>query len=355
MTDLPSPSPATPPPTTPPTNEAEANAWPRRYRVRHRTDYTYGMTVSDAYSVACMLPRARPTQRIVERDLEVTPEPNEFDARRDVFGNHVTQVGVHRPHDGFTIVANSIVELDAPYRPSSSLSWEEVALLAARLTGRAAVAVGPYRALTAATTPTTERAALDELARSVFTPGRGIVDAAAALMSTIFEHWTFDPTATDWATPLDAVLHDRRGVCQDFAHLGIAAMRSVGLPASYVSGYIETDPPPGEEKSIGADASHAWCSVWIPDAAPPQTGSFDHASKMGAADEPTADQSDVVADVGGQHRWFDFDPTNDQFPPTRHVTVAWGRDYADVAPLRGVVIGPSSQQRLDVSVDVQRL
>ena len=106
--------------------------WPRRYRVEHRTEYTYGMTVSDAYSVACLLPRTRPTQRILDSALAVTPEPNEYDERRDVFGNHVTQVGVHRPHDAFSIVSTSTVEIDRPVRPTSTLSWEEVALLAAR-------------------------------------------------------------------------------------------------------------------------------------------------------------------------------------------------------------------------------
>lgn len=309
---------------------SDESAWPRRYRVRHRTGYTYGMTVADAYSVACLLPRSRSSQRIIERELAVEPEPNEYDERRDVFGNHVSQVGIHRPHDSFTIECTSVVEIDRPERPVSELSWEEVALLASGLEGPAAVAVGPYRALTTATSPIDRFDLLDDVVNTVFTRGRNIVEAVAALTTLIFTEWTFDPEATDWATPLDTVLDQRRGVCQDFAHLGIAVMRRVGLPTSYVSGYIETDPPPGEVKSIGADASHAWCSVWIPDA------TTDHGTR-------------------GQFRWFDLDPTNDQFPPHRHVTVAWGRDYADVAPLRGVVIGPSSQQRLDVAVDVQRL
>jgi len=319
----------------------DAGAWPRRYRVRHRTGYTYGMTVSDAYSVACLLPRTRPTQRVVERRLDVVPEPNEYDERRDVFGNHVTQVGIHRPHDSFMIESTSVVEIDQPVRPTSDFTWEEVSLLAARLSGAAAVAVGPYRALTTSTSPVTRVDLLDELAHSVFTPGRNIIDAVDELNGTIFAEWAFDPTATDWATPIDAVLADRRGVCQDFAHLAIAAFRRIGLAASYVSGYIETDPPPGEEKSIGADASHAWCSVWIPDAS----------TRPGTEPEVEIDGDHAER----QHRWFDLDPTNNQFPPNRHVSVAWGRDYTDVAPLRGVVIGPSSQQQLDVAVDVERI
>ena len=122
------------------------------------------------------------------------------------------------------------------------------------------------------------------------------------------------------STPLDDVLLHRRGVCQDFAHLMTGALRSVGLAARYVSGYIETEPPPGEAKLVGTDASHAWCSVYVPG-----------------------------------HGWIDADPTNDQIPPHRHVTVAWGRDYGDVAPLRGVVLGPSATQQMDVEVDVTRL
>jgi transglutaminase-like putative cysteine protease len=141
-----------------------------------------------------------------------------------------------------------------------------------------------------------------------------------ALCTQIFETFAFDPTFTDVSTPLRDVLDARRGVCQDFAHLAVGCLRVLGLAARYVSGYIETEPPPGAPRSIGADASHAWCSVWIPD-----------------------------------HGWLDFDPTNGVVAPGRHITVGWGRDYADVAPLRGVVIGPSSPQTLWVSVDVRRM
>jgi transglutaminase-like putative cysteine protease len=122
------------------------------------------------------------------------------------------------------------------------------------------------------------------------------------------------------SSPLDVVLAQRRGVCQDFAHVAVGALRAIGLAARYVSGYIETDPPPGEPKTIGADASHAWCSIWVPD-----------------------------------HGWLDFDPTNGIVAPDRHVTIGWGRDYADVAPVRGVVVGPASTQSLSVSVDVARM
>jgi transglutaminase-like putative cysteine protease len=177
--------------------------------------------------------------------------------------------------------------------------------------------VGPYLAHTVST-PKLE--SLRELTEPEFTPGRAVVEAVSGLCHRIFGAFQFDPSFSDVSTPLDAVLAARRGVCQDFAHVAAAALRSVGLPARYVSGYIETTPPPGEPKLVGVDASHAWCSVW-------------------------------ADDLG----WLDFDPTNDQMPPMRHPIVGWGRDYDDVAPVRGVVIGPPGTQSLTVSVDVAAL
>lgn len=299
-----------------------------RYQVRHRTSYEYGLPVNDAYSVACLLPRERHFQEVVTSRVEATPTPDEFIETRDVFGNRVVQLGVHHVHEAFEIVADSVVETRVPDLPTTTRTWDEVAASAHELLGRPAISVGPYRAATGPSTPEKRPDLLGALAAKVFVPGRPVVEAVTALSQEIFETYTFDSTATDWATPLDAVLAERRGVCQDFAHLATAVLRSVGLPASYVSGYIETEPPPGEVKSIGADASHAWCSVW--------TGPTD----------------DTGAGTGG---WLDLDPTNHQVPPTRHVTVGWGRDYADVAPVRGVVLGPSANQIMDVAVDVTRL
>jgi len=269
--------------------------------------------------VACLLPRDRHSQEVVWSRVDTTPAPDEFVETRDVFGNHIVQLGVHHRHEAFEIVAESIVDTTVPELPTISTPWEEVAAAAAGLRGQRAISVGPYRAATTASTPTERFDLLSFLATSVFTPGRPIVEALTALSAEIFENFGFDSSATDLATPLDAVLEQRSGVCQDFAHLSIAVLRSIGLPASYVSGYIETDAPPGEEKSIGADASHAWLSAW--------TG----------------------------EGWLDIDPTNHQVPPTRHVTVGWGRDYADVAPVRGVVLGLNSDQTMEVAVDVRRI
>jgi transglutaminase-like putative cysteine protease len=299
-----------------------------QYRVRHSTSYEYGLPVNDAYSVACLLPRERTFQEVITANVIATPTPNEFVETRDVFGNRVVQLGVHQVHDAFEIVADSIVDMRVPDLPTTKQSWDDVARSARQLLGRPAISVGPYRAATGPSTPTKRPDLLAALAARIFKPGRPIVESVTELSREIFETYSFDPMATDWATPLDTVLEQKAGVCQDFAHLATAVMRSVGLPASYVSGYIETEPPPGEVKSIGADASHAWCSVW------------------------TGPSEDAGAGTGG---WLDLDPTNHQVPPTRHVTVGWGRDYADVAPVRGVVLGPSSNQVMDVAVDVTRL
>lgn len=295
-----------------------------RYRISHRTSYRYGLAVTDAYTVACLLPRDRTFQEVIASTVVTTPKPDEFVETRDVFGNRIVHLGVHHRHDAFEIVAESVVDTRVPAVPTTDRPWEEVARVAADLRGRPAISVGAYRAATRASTPTTRADLLGALARRIFTPGRPVVEAVTDLSQQIFDTYTFDSTATDWATPLDTVLERQRGVCQDFAHLATAVLRWVGLPSSYVSGYIETEPPEGQVKSIGADASHAWCSVW--------TGSPD--------------------DGGG---WLDVDPTNHQVPPTRHVAVGWGRDYADVAPVRGVVLGPSAHQIMDVAVDVTRL
>ena len=291
----------------------------RTYRVTHRTSYRYERPVTDAYSVACLLPRERPFQRVLEAEVTATPAPDEERRSVDVFGNRLVQVGVHRRHDAFDLVSSCLVEVEPMPVPSTTAPWEEVSGLVSALRGPDAIRVGPYLARTAGSSPTARHDLLADLVARAFTPGRPIVDALRALSAEIFTGWSFDATATDWATPLDLVLEQRRGVCQDFAHLATAALRSVGIPASYVSGYIETEAPPGEVKSIGADASHAWASAWTGDG------------------------------------WLDLDPTNDQVPPHRHVTVAWGRDYADVAPVRGVVLGPTGAQTMEVAVDVTRV
>jgi transglutaminase-like putative cysteine protease len=290
------------------------------FRVTHRTAYRYSSTVTDAYTVANLLPRATDRQRVVSSSVTTDPLADEVEERTDMLGNHVVQLGLHRPHDAFEIVAASEVILEPADVPVTTASWEDVALRTRSLRDAAAIEIGPFLALTAAVVPVRSAADLDVLVAPDFAPGRPIVEVVRAVCTRIHGEFAFDPAFTDVTTPLDDVIDARRGVCQDFAHLTIGIFRRRGIAARYVSGYLETDPPPGSDRLVGADASHAWCAVWIPD-----------------------------------HGWLDLDPTNDQVAPDRHITVAWGLDYGDVAPVRGVVIGPSAAQSLTVEVDVERL
>ena len=290
------------------------------YSVLHRTIYSYAATVSDAYSVMNLLPRSTAWQEVLDSRIETDPTADDYEERVDAFGNRVVQLGLHEAHDRFDVTSQSLVRVDPVTVPETDLTWREVAALNATARGSDALEIGPYLALTPSVTPLVGGALLDGMFDLDFAPGRTLVDVARAVSTRIHNTFVFDPMATDVTTPLDDLIAVSRGVCQDFAHLAIALFRRRGLAARYVSGYIETDPPPGEPKSIGADASHAWCAIWLPG-----------------------------------YGWVDLDPTNDQLPITRHITVAWGRDYRDVAPVRGVVIGPVAGQTLEVSVDVRRV
>lgn len=289
-----------------------------RYRVVHRTGYEYGRPMADGFTVAHLQPRDTPHQSLVQSSVDVSPTPDEWRESIDAFGNRTLHFAVHHPHRSLSVVSTLVVDVADVLAPSFDPPWESVVSEAAHARGGAVLEVGPYLAHTAQT-PNLD--GLAALARPVFTSGRGVVEATRALCHEIFEGFRFDAEATDLATPLADVLAGRHGVCQDFAHVAVATLRSVGLPARYVSGYIETLPPPDSPKLQGVDASHAWCAVW----AGPVLG------------------------------WLDLDPTNGQMPPLRHVTVAWGRDYDDVAPVRGVVIGPATTQTLSVDVDVSEL
>jgi transglutaminase-like putative cysteine protease len=290
-----------------------------RFEVTHRTEYRYGAPMIDGYTLAYLLPRATASQRVESASIEVEPVSDEQEEHHDPFGNRVVRIGVHRPHDHLVVTARSVVDVD-PAAPvvADDEPWEVVAAAASMLRGERVLEVGPFVGTTPATTTdprTAER--LEQLVAGVFDIGRPLVEVVRALTTRLYTALEFSPGSTDVSTPIAHVLDERRGVCQDFAHVMIAALHHHGLPARYVSGYLETLPPPGQQRLVGADASHAWCSVWSP--------------RLG---------------------WLDADPTNDQFPPQRHVTVAWGRDYADVTPVRGVVIGPAAHQTLDVAVDV---
>ncbi|MFT3853523.1 MAG: transglutaminase family protein [Ilumatobacteraceae bacterium] len=287
------------------------------YRVSHRTEYTYGSPVIDGFTMAHLLPRSTSSQQVVTAELLIDPPPDELGETVDQFGNRVVRFAVHHLHDRLTIEAISGVVHTPRVYDGEHPTWESVAETIATAPGEIALEVAPFVADSPLAAVVPE---LAELTDPVFTPGRSIIDVVIDLCHTINRDFRFDAGFSDVTTPVAAVLAARRGVCQDFAHVAVAALRSKGLAARYVSGYIETQPPPGQPKLVGVDASHAWASAWFPG-----------------------------------FGWLEFDPTNDQIPPRNHVTVGWGRDYGDVAPVRGVVISNGGSQELRVAVDVTRV
>jgi len=288
-----------------------------RYSVRHRTFYRYGERMSSGQSISHLTPRSTDRQQLVSSDITVFPEPEERDQWLDAFGNRVDSFTITAPHDTLEVIATSIVDVTVPAVPVIEAPWEQIM---ARVSVGSTVDEIEAQQFVLPSPFIPYLFDLHSLAKEAFVTGRPFSDALEALTLWIFENYSFDPGFSDVSTPLEDVIMHRRGVCQDFAHLMTGALRSVGLAARYVSGYIETDPPLGEPKLVGSDASHAWCSAYVPD-----------------------------------HGWIDADPTNDQIPPRRHVTVGWGRDYGDVAPFRGVVLGPRATQQMGVEVDVSRI
>ena len=293
----------------------------RRYRVEHKTEYHYGVTMSSGLTVAHLLLRETAMQHVISADINVDPLPEERHTWIDAFGNLAVQFTVASRHDHLTITAVSEAEVSAALWPDVRETVGELAELTRAVDGDMATDVAPF--LTASPFVPVESVRLvgEDTICGALAADRPAAEAIVDLCGRIFYGFRFDSTFSDISTPLERVVNERRGVCQDFAHLAIAAMRSAGLAARYVSGYLETMPPPGMAKMVGVDASHAWCSVWL----------------------------------GPAFGWWDFDPTNNQLPPRSHVTTAWGRDYGDVAPVRGVVLGPHTEQRMKVSVDVTRL
>ncbi|MDW3214204.1 MAG: transglutaminase family protein [Ilumatobacteraceae bacterium] len=292
----------------------------RSYRVSHRTTYRYSKVMTDGYSVGCLVPRPTEWQVVHDATVRLIPPASEWDSFLDVYGNFVNQFGLHEPHDQMMVEALSVVEITHRPMPVDATPWEEVVALAADAGGDLAIDIGMFRSGSPLIDVSALAGSFGDITDAVFTPGRPIVEALDDLCDSIYHRFEFDAAFSTLSTPLDEVLAARRGVCQDFAHLAVGCLRSLGLPARYVSGYIETIPPPGVERLVGADASHAWCSAWTPRAG-----------------------------------WVDFDPTNGHLPVNDHITVGWGRDYSDVTPVRGVMIGPAATQELDVAVDVARL
>jgi transglutaminase-like putative cysteine protease len=285
------------------------------FEVSHRTAYAYRKPVLQSQHILHLAPREGPCQRVLRHALLIEPAPSAQVERLDYFGNGTAILTVDDEHCELIIHARSTVEVRAPELPILALSapWEQVASRALR--NKREIDVGVLQ-FVSASRHTRVGAEVLAYARPSFPPNRPILEAALELARRIYDDFTFDSTATDISTPVSHVLQERRGVCQDFAHLAIACLRGLGLPARYVSGYLLTFPPPGMEKLQGADASHAWLSVWAPE-------------------------------VG----WVDFDPTNGVIPTEEHITVAYGRDYDDVSPVSGVLLG-GSRQTMSVAVDV---
>lgn len=286
-----------------------------RYRIVHRTTYTYDEDVSDSLGIAYLAPRELPWQQVLSRELTLSPEPLDQSEDLDYYGNTVAYFQVTDPHQELDIVSTSQIEVVAPQHREAALAtpWEE-ARPAARPDAEDAWRAQDFALPSALADQTQE--AYDYAAESL-RPGRPVGEAVVEVMRRIHADFTYDKTATTVTTTVDDIFEQRAGVCQDFAHLTLACLRSHGLAVRYVSGYLATTPPPGKERVVGADATHAWASVWIPG-----------------------------------DGWLALDPTNDQLTNDRYVTVAWGRDYSDVPPVKGVIFTEAKRSTLNVSVDV---
>ena len=285
------------------------------YQVRHSTVYDYSARVTEAEHLAKLQPRNLVRQRCLSHELSVDPACDLRNAYLDYFGNHTVMLAPGQAHQHFEVTARSRVAVGLPYIPDfgETPAWETVPariLKDGTASGLEAVE-HTYDSSLVRTSPEI----LDYATRS-FPIGRPILEAGIDLTQRIFADFAFDPSATSVTTPVSEFFERRCGVCQDFAQFQIACFRSLGLAARYVSGYLETEPPPGAAKLIGADASHAWVSMFCPE-------------------------------IG----WIDLDPTNGCLPSMRHITIGWGRDYLDICPLRGVIHG-GGEHVLKVAVDV---
>lgn len=274
-----------------------------RYRVVHETAYRYAAPVALSQHVLHVSPRDCDWQEVHAAAIDIVPPPTSRRDSLDPFGNPQVRIAFEAPHS--TLQVTSHLDIGVGERPwaartDAGLPWEDVQAML-RLEGDAPLEPRRYRFESPGVRVKHELAGY---ALSSFTPGRPLLEAASDLVARIHRDFTYEPQATVVGTSVMDVLASRRGVCQDFAHLAIGCLRSLGLAARYVSGYLCTEPPPGQPRLAGADASHAWFAVWCP-----------------------------------ANGWVEFDPTNDCEADNRYVLVAWGRDFGDVSPLRGVIQG----------------
>lgn len=290
-----------------------------RFRVKHITRYQYASRVSRCYNIANVMPRITGRQQCYETRVSVSPDPASSQERTDYYGNTAYYFEIQKPHTTLTITAESDVDVaDHDHELTLDLgeTYQEVVehlhatLDDATLEAREFLLDSPMIKASQE---------LADYARPSFVPGKSLIACVSDLTTRIFNDFSYDPNFTTIATPLSDVLKHKRGVCQDFAHLQIGCLRSLGIPAKYVSGYIETLPKPGEKKLVGADATHAWLAYFSP-----------------------------------TEGWIEFDPTNNTQANSQHIVTAFGRDYDDVTPVKGVVFGGGSSPVLEVSVDVAR-
>lgn len=289
------------------------------YNITHTTEYTYAGTISLCHNIAMLIPRETNNQHRKKTAIKIHPEPDMMKEYEDFFGNKVLYFAIQHDHKKLSVTVTNEIEKTAIPALTINLygntSWEDVR--------QQLYEPRPEYIDARQYIPETGMTTIDDqitlYALQSFTPKRPVFEAAQNLMQRIYADFKFDPDFSTVSTPVTEVMRLKRGVCQDFAHLAIACLRSIGLPARYVSGYIETLPPPGKIKLVGVDASHAWFSIFIPN-------------------------------LG----WMDFDPTNNQIPAEHHITIGWGRDYSDVSPLKGVILS-SGSHKLRVLVDVRRV
>ncbi len=289
------------------------------YQITHITEYEYFQPIAICHNIAKLLIRNTSDQQSIKTNININPEPDRISEYVDFFGNKVLYFAIQQEHKKLTVSIQSIIEktVSSPIQVNiySDLAWNEIHALLLDVTPEHIEA----KQFISETDYTKTSSEIHEYALKSFINGRSFFESTKELMQRIYTDFEFKPGSTNVTTPLIEVMKERKGVCQDFAHLSIACIRSVGLPARYVSGYIETAAPEGKEKLFGVDASHAWFSIYIPN-----TG------------------------------WIDFDPTNNIIPSQQHITIGWGRDYADITPLKGVILS-SGKHKLSVSVDVRRI
>lgn len=287
-------------------------------QVTHETVYEYASPVKTAQHLAHLKPLSLPRQKLLRHALAISPQPVQLREVPDVWGNTRSFFSLQSAHGQLRVVADSLVETAPVPVPDSGITWEEAR---ERMRYHRHAAFDPAAEFAFASPYVPRHDDFIAYARPSFTPGRPLLQAARELMTRIHAEFAYQPQATDANTPALQSLALRQGVCQDFAHVVIGCLRSLGLPARYVSGYLLTEPPSGQERLVGADASHAWASVYLP------------------------------GEQAGEGTWADLDPTNDRAPGEDYVTLAIGRDYADVSPVRGVIQG-GDPHHLRVAVTV---